>query len=157
MVVLGELVDTEGDGATFVEAFMNPENYGIIQPGNILYGLSDAEILEIFVDQVAGDKLIIRKILVENSDDPDGDTEMLELVKTLVERIAMGLKQDQPDIDYSDIHFGLMREELASFKDAMGSRRDVSREEIIAHFFYKENTSQQEIPAIHLSRKPINK
>lgn len=134
-VVLGDLVDTKGDGATFTEGFMNPANYSLIQPGNPLYGKSEAEILEIFVDQVAGDKLTIRKILVENPGNPHTDNELLELVKTVVERIVMELKKDQPDIDYSDIRFGIMREELASFKEAMGSRRDVSRGEIIAHFF----------------------
>ncbi|OLQ00267.1 hypothetical protein AK812_SmicGene17109 [Symbiodinium microadriaticum] len=111
-------------GAALNKQFQNPtdETVKSIPVGNPLYGKTVEEIKEEFADQVIGERLKIRGVFVAHPTNAEQDPSLLELVKELVRRIAL-----EQRCDYSDIHVGLLRKEVATFKEALSGHREVAR------------------------------
>ncbi|CAE7182300.1 unnamed protein product [Symbiodinium necroappetens] len=131
-ILIGELVDPRGKGAALNKQFQNPtdETVKSIPVGNPLYGKTVEEIKEEFADQVIGERLKIRGIFVAHPTNAEQDPSLLELVKELVRRIAL-----EQRCDYSDIHVGLLRKEVATFKEALSGHRAVTRSDIQLYLF----------------------
>eukprot|EP00931_Biecheleriopsis_adriatica_P060472 TRINITY_DN36328_c0_g1_i1.p1 TRINITY_DN36328_c0_g1~~TRINITY_DN36328_c0_g1_i1.p1 ORF type:complete len:324 (+),score=49.21 TRINITY_DN36328_c0_g1_i1:41-1012(+) len=127
VVLIGELVDPEGKGAALNKIFQNPTEEAVksFPVGNPLYGKTVAEVKEVFANQVIGERLKIRGLFVAHPTNADHDPSVLELAKELVRRVAL-----EQRCDYSDIHVGLLRKEVATFKDMLSGPQEVTSSDI---------------------------
>ena len=126
-LLLGELVDPNGNGAKLNSQFQNPTQAVVdsIPADNPLYGKTLEEVKAVFSDQIIGERFKILGIFVAHPTKEEENTCVLELAEKLVQ--ASGLEQG---CDYSGIRVGLLRRDIVKFKQQIEGRTELDDEDI---------------------------
>ena len=80
-----------------------------------------------FADQIIGERFLIHGMFVAHPTDPAQDECVLELVEDLVRRATA-----EQRCEYGDIRVGLLRNEVAAFKQMHAGKQAVTRGDIQA-------------------------
>lgn len=122
-VLVGDLADPKGIGASLNKHFQNPTE----EAANIM-GKTVAEAKQTFATQIIGERMIIRSIFVAHPTDPYQDLNVVELVKTLMQKVAI----EQGQRGYAGIRVGLLRGEGAEFKRTHAGKQVVTHADLRA-------------------------